>query len=153
MSRKTFLKLTMKKLLLSLLVSVLLISFTSCDREGEAGNEMEANEDKPSNLIQLDPKSIQAANLKIEEVSLKSLKNILQVPGKVQFNENKLAHVGSRVPGRVVEVRANLGDKAKEGDSLAVIDSTELGTAQSEYLKAKANFLHRKSLMKEQRNS
>src|SRR3972149_1744296 len=141
MSRKTFLKLTMKKVLLSILVSVLLISFISCDREGEAGNEMEANEDKPSNLIQLDPKSIQAASLKIEEVSLKSLKNILQVPGKVQFNENKLAHVGSRVPGRVVEVRANLGDKAKEGDSLAVIDSTELGTAQSEYLKAKANFL------------
>jgi len=141
MSRKTFLKLTMKKVLLSILVSVLLISFISCDRKGEAGNEMEANEDKPSNLIQLDPKSIQAASLKIEEVSLKSLKNILQVPGKVQFNENKLAHVGSRVPGRVVEVRANLGDKAKEGDSLAVIDSTELGTAQSEYLKAKANFL------------
>ena len=141
MSRKTFLKLTMKKVLLSILVSVLLISFISCDRKGEAGNEMEANEDKPSNLIQLDPKSIQAASLKIEEVSLKSLKNILQVPGKVQFNENKLAHVGSRVPGRVVEVRANLGDKAKEGDSLTVIDSTELGTAQSEYLKAKANFL------------
>src|SRR3970282_1582207 len=100
MSRKTFLKLTMKKLLLSLLVSVFLISFTSCDREGEAGNE---KEDKPSNLIQLDSKSIEAANLKIEEVSLRSLKNILQVPGKVQFNENKLAHVGSRVPGRVVE--------------------------------------------------
>ena len=141
MSRKTFLKLTMKKVLLSILVSVLLISFISCDRKGEAGNEMEANEDKPSNLIQLDPKSIQAANLKIEEVSLKSLKNILQAPGSVKFNENKLAHVGSRVPGRIVEVSANLGDKVKEGDSLAIIDSTELGTAQSEYLKAKANFL------------
>src|SRR3990172_8947305 len=137
MSRKTFLKLTMKKLLLSLLVSVFLISFTSCDREGEAGNEMEANEDKPSKLIKLDPKSIQAANLKIEEVSLKSLKNILQAPGSVKFNENKLAHVGSRVPGRIVEVSANLGDKVKEGDSLVIIDSTELGTAQSQYLKAK----------------
>src|SRR3972149_2432707 len=139
MVTQTFLKPKTKKLLLSLLVSVFLISFTSCDREGEAGKEKEANEDKPSNLIQLDSKSIEAAKLKFEEVSLRSLKNILQVPGKVQFNENKLAHVGSRVPGRVVEVRANLGDKAKEGDSLAVIDSTELGTAQSEYLKAKAN--------------
>ena len=61
------------------------------------------------------------------------------MPGKVQFNENKLAHVGSRVSGRIVEVIANLGDRVKEGDSLGVIDSTELGTAQSEYLKAKAN--------------
>jgi cobalt-zinc-cadmium efflux system membrane fusion protein len=140
MAGKIFLKSKMKEALLGILVTLSLISFISCNR-GEADNEKERNEKPPSNLIQLDPKSIQSANLQIEEVSLKSLKNILQVPGKIQFNENKLAHVGSRVPGRVVEVIANLGDKVKEGDSLAVIDSTELGTAQSEYLKAKANLL------------
>jgi cobalt-zinc-cadmium efflux system membrane fusion protein len=140
MAGKIFLKSKMKEALLGILVTLSLISFISCNR-GEADNEKERNEKPPSNLIQLDPKSTQSANLQIEEVSLKSLKNILQVPGKIQFNENKLAHVGSRVPGRVVEVIANLGDKVKEGDSLAVIDSTELGTAQSEYLKAKANLL------------
>jgi len=140
MVRKIFLKSKMKKVLLGILVTVFLISFISCNR-GEADNEKEINEKPPSNLIQLDPKSVETANLQIEEVSLKSLKNFLEAPGKVRFNENKLAHVGSRLPGRVVEVKANLGDKVKEDGSLAIIDSTELGTAQSEYLKAKANLI------------
>jgi cobalt-zinc-cadmium efflux system membrane fusion protein len=129
----------MKKTLLGVMVLVFLVSFSSCGKGEEANHEEETHEKKDTNLVQL--KSTETANIKIEEVSLRSLENVLQVPGNVQFNENKLAHVGSRVPGRVVEVRANLGDKVKQGDSLAIIDSTELGTAQSEYLKAKANFL------------
>jgi len=138
MTMKTFLTSRTKKTLLSMLIATLLIVFASCGNEGDVEiNGRETKEDTPSNLIQL--KSTDALNFKIEEVSLKSLKSTLQVPGEVQFNENKLAHVGSRVPGRIVEVIANLGDQVKEGDSLGVIDSTELGAAQSEYLKAKAN--------------
>jgi cobalt-zinc-cadmium efflux system membrane fusion protein len=136
---KTLLRPIMKKTLLGVMVLVFLVSFSSCGEGEEANHEEETHEKKDTNLVQL--KSTETANIKIEEVSLRSLENVLQVPGNVQFNENKLAHVGSRVPGRVVEVRANLGDKVKQGDSLAIIDSTELGTAQSEYLKAKANFL------------
>jgi cobalt-zinc-cadmium efflux system membrane fusion protein len=139
--KRTPSKLIVKSVLLGILISSLFISLASCDGKGEADIEKEINEKPRSNLIQLDPKSIETANLQIEEVSLKSLKNILQVPGKVQFNENKLAHVGSRVPGRIVEVKANLGDKVEEEDGLAIIDSTELGAAQSEYLKAKANLV------------
>ncbi|MEW6144117.1 MAG: efflux RND transporter periplasmic adaptor subunit [Thermodesulfobacteriota bacterium] len=137
MTVTTFLKSRTKYALLSVLFSFFLIYLASCNKDGETGNGNEANEETPTNLIQL--KSMEEANLEIEEVSLKSLKSILQLPGEVQFNENKLAHVGSRVPGRIIEVRANLGDKVNEGDSLTVIDSTELGTTQSEYLKAKAN--------------
>lgn len=136
---KTLLRPIMKKTLLGVMVLVFLVSFSSCGKGEEANHEEETHEKKDTNLVQL--KSTETANIKIEEVSLRSLEDVLQVPGNVQFNENKLAHVGSRVPGRVVEVRANLGDKVKQGDSLAIIDSTELGTAQSEYLKAKANFL------------
>ena len=135
MGGKIFLKPNNPGLLIATLVLGL---FVSCGSEGGTDmNGQQKKEEEPSNLIEL--KSPEAANFRIEEVSLKSLRNTLQVPGRVQFNENKLTHVGTRVPGRIVEVRANLGDKVNEGDSLALIDSTELGTAQSEYLKAKAN--------------
>jgi len=140
MARRMFLKTKIKKAFLGVFVSVFLISFISCGKE-EVHDEKEAHENLRSDLIQLGPKSIGAANLETQQVSLRSLKNVLEVPGKVEFNENKLAHVGSRVAGRIVEVMANLGDKVKEDDNLAIIDSTELGTAQSEYLKAKANLI------------
>ena len=113
---KKSLKTAVNKVFLSILVSITLLIFTSCGNDGEAVTDKEVHEETHSNLIQLDIRSIEAANLKIEEVSLESLKNIIQVPGKVQFNENKLAHVGSRVSGRIVTVKGNLGDKVKEGD-------------------------------------
>lgn len=141
MLSKALLNRKTKKVLLSFLVSLYLLSLTSCENRGKTDNEREKTNQTPSNLIQLDSKSKEETNLKTVEVSLKSLTNILQVPGKVQFNENKLAHVGSRVPGRIVKVSSNLGDKVNEGDPLVVIDSMELGTAESDYLKAKANFL------------
>ena len=138
MGGKIFLKPNNPRLLIATLVLGLFVSSVSCGNEsGTDMNGQQKKEEEPSNLIEL--KSPEAANFRIEEVSLKSLRSTLQVPGRVQFNENKLTHVGTRVPGRIVEVRANLGDKVNGGDSLALIDSTELGTAQSEYLKAKAN--------------
>lgn len=141
MVRGTFSESTIMKLPFNVLALVILVSLTSCNGQGEPEGEEETHEEEHSNLIRLDPGAIKAANIRIEEVTLKSLKNSLQAPGDVHFNDNKLAHVGSRVSGRIVEVQVNLGDKVQEGDSLAIIDSTELGTAQSEYLKAKANFL------------
>lgn len=138
---------TLGKAMVSILLLILLVSCgkeetankeaAHNDEEEHQGEHEEEHEDEHSDLIEL--KSPEAANIEVEEVSFRSLAALLEVPGKVQFNENKLAHIGSRVPGRIVEVKANLGDKIKKGDSLAVIDSTELGETQSEYLKARAN--------------
>ena len=41
--------------------------------------------------------------------------------------------------GRVVAVHADLGQEVKTGQLLAVLSSSDLGTAQSSYLKASAN--------------
>jgi cobalt-zinc-cadmium efflux system membrane fusion protein len=54
-------------------------------------------------------------------------------------NENRLAHVSPRVPGRVVEVRALLGESVEAGQMLAALDSLELGQAKAAYLTAKAH--------------
>jgi cobalt-zinc-cadmium efflux system membrane fusion protein len=52
-------------------------------------------------------------------------------------NENRLAHLSARVPGRIVAVNANLGDRVKEGDRLLLLDSPAYGEAQLEYRKAR----------------
>jgi len=46
--------------------------------------------------------------------------------------------VSSLVPGRVIEVNVVVGGRVRPGQILARVDSTELGLAQSEYLKAQA---------------
>src|SRR5262245_14684219 len=57
--------------------------------------------------------------------------------GKILTNENRIAHLGARVPGHIVAVYANLRDRVKEGDRLLLFDSPAFGEAQSGYRKAR----------------
>lgn len=58
------------------------------------------------------------------------------VTATIQANQDRLAHVAPRVPGRIVKVNASLGDRVKPGQALATLDSIELGEARSSYLQA-----------------
>ncbi|CUS38804.1 putative Heavy metal efflux system, membrane fusion protein [Candidatus Nitrospira nitrosa] len=59
-------------------------------------------------------------------------------PAIVQPNQRNMAEITTLVRGRVVEVYADLGQEVKANAPLAILYSSELGLAQSSYLKAKA---------------
>ena len=105
--------------------------------EGQQGGTQEAGENP--DLITLKPEAVEQAGIKTERVSLRPLRGEQVFSGKVSVNETRLAHVGSRISGRAVAVSANPGDNVEKGQSLAIIDSPELGEAQSQYLKAATN--------------
>lgn len=56
----------------------------------------------------------------------------------VEPNEHALADITTLVRGRVIDVYADLGREVKGGTLLALLYSSELGMAQSAYLKATA---------------
>jgi cobalt-zinc-cadmium efflux system membrane fusion protein len=56
----------------------------------------------------------------------------LAVTGTITYDANLVSHIGSRTPGRVVELRADLGDAVKSGQVLAVLESPEVGQVRSE---------------------
>ncbi|MCA1960627.1 MAG: efflux RND transporter periplasmic adaptor subunit [Desulfomonile sp.] len=60
--------------------------------------------------------------------------SVLSLPGEIAFNADMVSHVVPRVPGVVLEARKNLGDIVQKGETIAVIDSRELGEARSKYL-------------------
>ena len=75
----------------------------------------------------------------MERVQRHPYKRALQVSGVVKPNPNRLVDVSWLIPGRAIEVLANVGDRVRQGQILARVDSTDLGLAQSEYLKAQAH--------------
>jgi len=84
----------------------------------------------------------------------------IQATAVIKPNEDRLAHVSPRIPGKVVEVHALLGDRVTKGDLLAVLDSVELGKAKADYLKFKAltdvqqkNYLREKRLFSQKISS
>ena len=89
-------------------------------------------------VIELPEDSPALTQLQTDRVMRRPLRITLKAQaGKVLANENRLAHLSPRVPGRIVSVYANLGDRVKQGDRLLLLDSPAFGEAQLEYRKAK----------------
>ncbi len=60
----------------------------------------------------------------------------ISLPGEIKINQDRLTYIVPRVQGIVTDVRKNLGDVVKAGETIAVIESRELADAQAEYMSA-----------------
>jgi RND family efflux transporter MFP subunit len=92
-------------------------------------------------VITLPADKFQNAQIKTEEAKLAqraASSSGLRTTGTVQANAYKEVPVLPISGGRVREVRVELGDQVRAGQALAVIFSTELAEAQTEYLKMSA---------------
>ena len=96
-----------------------------------------AKADKPDPLLVSVPADF-GADIKVTPAGARSVSDTLRVAGKVDFDEYRVSRIGATVTGRVIEINVRLGQQVKVGDALAVINSTELGQAQLDYLKARA---------------
>jgi RND family efflux transporter MFP subunit len=67
---------------------------------------------------------------------MKSLRQTITVPGRVDFNQRRVTHLTSRVAGRVEQVYAFLGDRVQANALLATIYSHDYLTAQAEFIQA-----------------
>jgi len=84
--------------------------------------------------VEMAPEAAKAAGIEIETAGPVRMKTVLDLPGEIVLNKNKVAHVIPRLSGVVTEVRKNLSDKVKKGEVLAVIESRELADLKSNYL-------------------
>jgi membrane fusion protein, heavy metal efflux system len=90
--------------------------------------------------VKLTPEAVQLSKIKTAPVVLGPLASQVSFTGELVFNEERLAKIRSRVPGRVVQIVADYGQMVKSGDLLAIIDSVELGQAQMAARQAAARF-------------
>lgn len=97
--------------------------------------------------LKMSAEEIEAGGIKIAPLQEQEVNEQITVTATIQANQNKLAHVAPRVPGRITKVMANLGDKVKQGQPLAMVDSIEVGEAQSAYAQAASEHVLAKASM------
>ncbi|MGZ8394762.1 MAG: efflux RND transporter periplasmic adaptor subunit, partial [Nitrospira sp.] len=81
---------------------------------------------------------VKTAGIVVKPVARAEFRTTRDFPGTVEPNEHALAEITTLVRGRVIDVYADLGREVKSGALLALLYSSELGMAQSAYLKATA---------------
>ncbi len=74
--------------------------------------------------------------LRIMAVGQSEMHDSLRVQARVDLDQQRVARIGATATGRIVEIKAMLGNPVHKGETLAVPNSAELGMAQAAYLKA-----------------
>ncbi len=123
-----------------LMIGHVLLLAMMADGCGEGGKtEAVQPADKPKQNGQANHAQEVRPQVVVEAVQLKPIAGDLSLPGKVQYSEDRYAKVSSPLVGRVVEVRAKLGDKVAAGQVLLSIESADIGAAYSDYVKAESD--------------
>lgn len=94
----------------------------------------DATTDASTLQVDLGPDDLKKAQIQTVHVDTRDTTSTLRVPGNVNPNEYKEVHVTPLVGGVIRQVPVVLGDHVKRGQTLAVVFSSELAAAESEYL-------------------
>jgi cobalt-zinc-cadmium efflux system membrane fusion protein len=100
-----------------------------------------SNDNEIADVAKKNPNEVTAGaeildQIKFEPAKIIPIKKTLDIPGSIEVKQNLLARIGSPVQGRIIEIKGELGKTVKQGDILAVINSTELAKQQLAYIKA-----------------
>ena len=95
----------------------------------------------PTGQVWLTPAQVADAKIEVQVATEHDVDDTILTSGRVTLDDLRAGHVFSPVTGRVVKITAQLGQHVKKGDSLAVIESPDIGNAVSDVHKAEADLI------------
>ena len=134
----------MKQLINKSLITIISVFFTTIfigcgkvdEKESNAETSGHHEEEIHTTTVHLDKHKIFHAGIKTEIVKEKSIAVPLTLSGKVGFDERKIAHITSRIAGRVETLNAYTNDNIAAKAIVAEIYSQEFIALQYEFLQA-----------------
>lgn len=123
---------------LSLMASLLLIHSGCNQAPGDAAVANPPAAAPPPGVVPLTAEEAARIGLVVQPVTRSDFRTYREFPAILQPNERAMADITTLVRGRVVDVYADLGQQVDANALLAILYSSDLGLAQSAYLKARA---------------
>jgi len=100
--------------------------------EAEAGHGEEG-------IVTLTDQQIATTGIEIVSPTIGGNGGAIELPALLESDPNATRIVAATVPGRIVELRHNLGDSVRRGEALAVLESREAAGLQAEVQRALAD--------------
>lgn len=133
----------MRVFILTLLLGVALL-ISGCDskpappaeRPADAAASGPRAKAEGSNLLRIQPDMLRDLKVTIAQVAARPSGEGSVLLGELRVNENAYAEIGAPVPSRILSLHANPGQRVKPGQTLATLQSTELGKARADFINA-----------------
>ena len=102
----------------------------------KAEGKVDAGEDQEKGDIILSPEALQNAQIEVARAERRPIVRGLTTSARLTYTQSGVAEVSARVPGRIVELKVQLGAQVKKREVLAYLESAELASRRGEYLAA-----------------
>ncbi len=101
------------------------------------GAPEEAHADAPRDVVKLEPDAVDASGIRVGTAG-SGRAGDLALTGAIGYHPDRVSHVGARTPGRIVRLSADLGQRVRGGQVLAVLESPEVGAVRAELREARS---------------
>ena len=121
---------------LAVFTGVLVTCWLGCTPPPVPEEEEHGDTHERAGSISLSAEGFETAGIAVVTVQRESRVPTIRVTGTLSYDERNLAIATARVGGRITRVIADYGQEVTRGETLAWIDSPELGAAQAAYQQA-----------------
>jgi cobalt-zinc-cadmium efflux system membrane fusion protein len=129
----------------SLAALACLVSLAACSERVEERDDTHEDSHVAATRISFSAGTYEAAGITVAPAGLRSLVPTIQVTGTLSYDQRSMAIATARIGGRITKVVADYGQRVSAGETLAWIDSPELGAAQTDYLRDESTHRLRKA--------
>lgn len=120
-----------------ILMLAALLALAACG----SGNEKGAQKAKaPDNPLTLSAEEMAREGIEVRQVEPRTIAETIRLTGTIVPDQTKIAQVAPRVAGRVSEAKVVQGEQVMKGQTLAMLESIELGEARAAYRQAKSEY-------------
>ena len=109
--------------------------------EAAAGEAEEHGEEEAAHggmeVVELDSAALAMAGIRLGEAETVQ-SAVLPATGTITYDQNRVSHIGPRTEGRILSLRADLGERVRPGQVIAVLESPEVGATRADLHEAQA---------------
>jgi membrane fusion protein, heavy metal efflux system len=135
-----------KRSIESVMLGVAFVSLAACGSRGNAGQTpTEGAKEPPAQGATVQGRQVRLSGelqkkwgIATAPVARLDVTSTVSLPGVVSVNQSRTAYVSSLLEGKVVSLRADLGQQVRKGQVLLVVHSSAFAQAKSAFLEAHA---------------
>jgi cobalt-zinc-cadmium efflux system membrane fusion protein len=122
------------------------LALTACGRrEPTAGPETPPS--APVTEVTMSAAQVGHGGIKWSPATVSSVTETIELPGELNVDEDRTVRVSAPTRGRLLTIRANVGDRVSQGQVIATLQSEEATAARADFAKATAELTNRQAAL------
>ncbi|MBX9723004.1 MAG: efflux RND transporter periplasmic adaptor subunit, partial [Candidatus Obscuribacterales bacterium] len=112
-----------------------LLCLCACSKDVPKQVEKTEAKTEDSDIVTLPPDAFAKIGIKTIRIESRFVQDDIITTGQIQPDENRVFHINSLAPGRVIEDKVILGDLIRQGQTLAIIENLEVAKIYADFIR------------------